>query len=66
MQVLRRFEQENGGNLLTAALCLLEASMRGLLETELLAILGDEDNLIPPENRDEWAEKSMNHFFLKQ
>ncbi len=58
MQVLKRFEKENGGNLLAATLCLLEASMRGLLETELLAILGDEDDIMPPEDRDKLAEKS--------
>ncbi len=57
--MLKRFEEENGGNLLVAALCLLEASMRGLLETELLAILGDEDNLMPPEERQKFVEKSI-------
>ncbi|PIK34982.1 putative telomerase protein component 1 [Apostichopus japonicus] len=46
-QVFDRFEEENGGNLLTATLCLLEASQTGLLEVELLSILGDEDNLMP-------------------
>ncbi|XP_022080358.1 telomerase protein component 1-like isoform X2 [Acanthaster planci] len=47
-QVLTRFEEENGGELLVATLCLLECSCHGLLETELLSILGDEDNLMPP------------------
>ncbi len=46
-QVLVRFEKENGGELLVGALCLLEVSQRGLLEAELLAIMGDEDNLMP-------------------
>ncbi len=31
-----------------ATLCLLEVSRHGLLETELLALLGDENNLVPP------------------
>jgi hypothetical protein len=44
---LERFEEENGGELLIAALCLLEVSNGGLLEVELLAVLGDEDNLMP-------------------
>ncbi|XP_071494027.1 telomerase protein component 1-like [Diadema antillarum] len=46
-QVFDRFEEENGGNLLVATLCLLECSNTGLLETELLTILGDEDHLMP-------------------
>ena len=45
MEVLSRFERENGGELLVGALCLLEVSSRGLLEVELVTILGDEDNL---------------------
>ena len=45
MAVLSRFERENGGELLIGALCLLEVSSRGLLEVELVTILGDEDNL---------------------
>ncbi|XP_072035865.1 TPR repeat-containing protein DDB_G0287407-like isoform X2 [Amphiura filiformis] len=56
-QVLQRFEQENGGNLLVATMCLLECSSHGLLETELLAILGDEDNLMPPDEKGDSAEK---------
>lgn len=52
MQVLTRFEQENGGELLVATVCLLETSSRGLLETELLTILGDEENLMPRHNED--------------
>ncbi len=58
MQVMERFEKENGGELVVATLCLLEVSQRGLLETELLQILADEDNLAPRENaKDEGAEK---------
>ena len=56
-QVLDRFEKENGGTLLVAALCLLEVSERGLLEAELLAILGDEDNLSPQTLQDKDLEK---------
>jgi len=47
-QILARFEEENGGKLLIATLCLLEVSSRGLLEVELLSILGDEENSLPP------------------
>ena len=32
-----------------ATLCLLEVSRHGLLETELLALLGDDNNLMPGE-----------------
>ncbi|ELU16709.1 hypothetical protein CAPTEDRAFT_199172 [Capitella teleta] len=56
MQVLTRFEEESGGELLVATVSLLEISSRGLLEIELLAILGDEENLMPAE--EESAEKS--------
>ncbi|CAD5125807.1 DgyrCDS14011 [Dimorphilus gyrociliatus] len=38
-QVLQRFEEENGGKLLVAAVCLIETSGMGLLEIELLSIL---------------------------
>ena len=34
---------------MTATLCLLEVSRHGLLETELLALLGNSNNLTPPE-----------------
>ena len=44
-----RFEKEAGGTLMTATLCLLEVSRHGLLETELLALLGDSNNLKPSE-----------------
>ena len=43
-----RFERENGGHLLVATLCLLEASSGGLQESELLDILADEEELVPP------------------
>lgn len=56
-QVFDRFEEENGGNLLTATLCLLEASQTGLLEVELLSILGDEDNLMPSSESEAGKEK---------
>ena len=57
-QVLDRFELENGGDLLVGAVCLLEVSVRGLLEVELLTILGDEDNLMPRnEKQEEGKEK---------
>jgi hypothetical protein len=41
-QVLSRFESEHGKLLVTGALCFLECSRHGLLETELLALLADE------------------------
>ena len=47
-EVLGRFERENGGHLLVATLCLLEASSGGLQEAELLDILADEEELVPP------------------
>ncbi|CAH1785090.1 unnamed protein product [Owenia fusiformis] len=56
MQIMTRFEEESGGELLVATLCLLESSSTGLLETELLMILGDTDNLMPREQA-EGAEK---------
>ena len=46
-QVLTRFEAEGGGHLLVATLCLLEVSATGLLESELLYILADEENVMP-------------------
>ena len=39
-QVLSRFEEEGNAELLKATLCLIEVSRRGLLETELIYILG--------------------------
>ena len=56
-QILERFEEENGGRLLIATLCLLEVSSRGLLEVELLSVLADEDNLAPPGTHDDDSEK---------
>ena len=48
MDVFSRFEQEAGGELMAATLCQLEVSRHGLLETELLALLGEKSNLKPP------------------
>ena len=45
-QVVRRLAREGDGHLVKATLCLLEVSKSGLLETELLDLLGDEENLI--------------------
>jgi len=45
-QVVRRLAREGDGYLVRATLCLLEVSKSGLLETELLDLLGDEENLI--------------------
>ncbi|XP_030843348.1 telomerase protein component 1 [Strongylocentrotus purpuratus] len=56
-QVLERFEDESGGSLMVATLCLLECSSSGLLEAELLAILGDEDNLMPSDDGENNKEK---------
>ena len=46
-QVFDRFERENGKELLVATLCLMECSAKGLLETELLLLLGNNYILIP-------------------
>ena len=52
--VLSRFEKEDegSGHLLVATLCLIEVSTFGLLESELLTILGDEEHLMPPEKEE--------------
>lgn len=47
-QVLTRFEEENGGQIVVATVCLLETSRHGLLETELLQMLAEESTLTPP------------------
>ncbi|RDD44551.1 Telomerase protein component 1 [Trichoplax sp. H2] len=47
-QVLTRFEEESGGHLMVATLCFLECSRHGLLERELLELLGDDELLKPP------------------
>ncbi|XP_048581022.1 TPR repeat-containing protein DDB_G0287407 isoform X2 [Nematostella vectensis] len=47
-QLLTRFELENGGPIVIGTVCLLETSRHGLLETELLQMLADETNIIPP------------------
>ncbi len=57
--VLERFEHENGDLLVVATLCLLEASRGGLLESELLDILGDEADLVPPSPFEEKGEQSF-------
>ncbi|XP_065641448.1 nephrocystin-3 isoform X1 [Hydra vulgaris] len=44
-EVFTRFESESGGVLMKATLCLLEVSRHGLLETELLALLGNSSNI---------------------
>ncbi|XP_065653579.1 TPR repeat-containing protein DDB_G0287407-like isoform X2 [Hydra vulgaris] len=44
-EVFTRFESETGGVLMRATLCLLEVSRHGLLETELLALLGNSSNI---------------------
>ncbi|XP_057298417.1 TPR repeat-containing protein DDB_G0287407-like isoform X1 [Hydractinia symbiolongicarpus] len=49
IDVFSRFETETGGLLMKATLCLLEVSRHGLLETELLALLGDDNNIKCPD-----------------
>ena len=46
--LLAQLEGEEGGELLVATLCLLEASAAGLLESELRSLLADESVLRPP------------------
>ena len=46
--MLTRFEEENGGQIVVATVCLLETSRHGLLETELLQMLAEETTLTPP------------------
>ena len=64
--VFARFEEETGGDLMKACVCMLEVSRHGLLETELLALLGDKKNIILPEYKelDEDALLSVSVFFL--
>jgi len=45
-QVVKRLAREGDGHLVKATLCLLEVSKSGLLETELLDLLGDEENIV--------------------
>ena len=47
--MFERFEGETGGDLMKACVCMLEVSRHGLLETELLALLGEERNIKLPE-----------------
>jgi len=63
-QVLERFEKENGGELLIAAVCLLEVSARGLLEIELLSILADEENLMPKKEGSEKQDKEKGPYAI--
>jgi hypothetical protein len=51
--VFERFEGETGGDLMKACVCMLEVSRHGLLETELLALLGEETNIKLPEYKGE-------------
>ncbi|EDV25203.1 uncharacterized protein TRIADDRAFT_25733 [Trichoplax adhaerens] len=51
-QVLTRFEEESGGHLMVATLCFLECSRHGLLERELLELLGEDETLRPPSEKD--------------
>ena len=50
--VFARFEGETGGDLMKACVCMLEVSRHGLLETELLALLGDKKNVEIPEYKE--------------
>lgn len=63
--MLTRFRDEGGGHLLVATLCLIEVSVCGLLESELLSILADEDNLLPPEEESEKGVTLKINFALK-
>ena len=45
--MLTRFEEESGGHLMVATLCFLECSRHGLLERELLELLGEDEMLKP-------------------
>ncbi|EDV25204.1 uncharacterized protein TRIADDRAFT_25073 [Trichoplax adhaerens] len=55
-QVLTRFEEESGGHLMVATLCFLECSRHGLLERELLELLG-EDETLKPETEEQYLSK---------
>ena len=57
--ILGRFEKESDGPRLIATLCLLECSVHGLLESELLELLATDD-LLP----DEMKEKITSHEVL--
>ena len=48
VQSIERVESENELELIRATLCLLECSRNGLLESELLELLADSGNLMPP------------------
>lgn len=55
--LLSQLESEEGGELMVATLCLLEASSSGLLESELRQLLADESVLKPPSPYEEKEEK---------
>ena len=59
--VLNRFEQETDGSKLIATLCLLECSRTGLLESELLQLLANE-NLLPKSMSSAISKISSNSF----
>ena len=62
-QVIKRLAREGDGYLVRATLCLLEVSKSGLLETELLDLLGDEANLIRKRRTKDGIGKSHTEFF---
>lgn len=64
--LLRQLEGEEGGDLLVATLCLLEASAAGLLESELRMLLSDESVLRPPSPYEEKEEKETQEKETKQ
>ncbi|XP_076462217.1 TPR repeat-containing protein DDB_G0287407-like [Babylonia areolata] len=64
--LLAQLEKEEGGDLLVATLCLLEASAAGLLDSELRALLADESVLRPPSPYEEKEEKETQEKESKQ
>ncbi|KAK7100982.1 hypothetical protein V1264_023836 [Littorina saxatilis] len=64
--LLAQLEGEEGGDLLVATLCLLEASASGLLESELRTLLADESVLRPPSPYEEKEEKEAQEKESKQ
>ena len=63
--LLAQLEGEDGGELLVATLCLLEASAAGLLEMELRTLLADESVLRPPSPYEEkgWLLGKVQQFY---
>ena len=45
-----------------ATLCLLECSRHGLLESELLLLLADEQNLFPPEYANKFKDETLDDY----